>query len=50
MPGGVLDGLRISFRFEMGPAACPAARSYRIGPVRCLPNVSLDNCLTGKIR
>jgi len=31
MPGGVPGGLHISFRFEMGPAACPTARSCRFG-------------------
>jgi len=31
MPSGVPDGLRISFRFETGPAACPTARSCRFG-------------------
>jgi len=31
MLGGVPDGLRISFRFETCPAACPTARSCRIG-------------------
>jgi len=31
IPGGVPDGLRTSFRFETGPAACPTARSCRFG-------------------
>ena len=31
MPGSVLDGLRISFQFETGPAACPTARSCHFG-------------------
>jgi len=31
IPGGVPDGLRISFRFETGPVACPTARSCRFG-------------------
>ena len=31
MPGGLPDGLRISFRSETGPAACPTACSCRFG-------------------
>ena len=31
MPGGVPDGLRISFRLQTSPAACPTARSCRFG-------------------